>query len=96
VLRGFRDQPVSYVAINVASTQDEYVKPFVHGTRYTFTPLKEDGKQQEQDYHVRGEPTNFLIDQTGRIVYSGFRADDPKGERGLQLMIQSLLDRKSD
>jgi len=95
VLRGFRGQPVNYVAINVEADQDVYVKPFVHGTRYTFTPLKEDGKQQEQDYHVRGEPTNFLIDQTGRIVYSNFRADDPEGERGLQLMIQSLLDHQT-
>ena len=95
VLRRFKGQSVDYVGINVLPEQDAYVKSFMKGTRYSFTPLREDGKQQETDYHVRGEPTNFLIDQTGRIVYSNFRAEDPKSERVLELMIRSLLDHKA-
>ncbi len=41
---------------------------------------------------MRGEPTNFLIDQKGRIVFSGFRISDSAGERMLSLMIESMLD----
>ncbi len=92
VLKKFRGKSVSYVGINVLPEQDAYVKPFMKGTRYSFTPLRADSKFAETVYHVRGEPTNFLIDQNGRIVYSNFRASDPATERELQLMIQSLLD----
>jgi thiol-disulfide isomerase/thioredoxin len=92
VLKKFHGQPVSYVGINVLPSQDDYVRPFMKGTRYTFTPLRADSKFAENVYHVRGEPTNFLIDKAGRIVYSNFRAHDPESERGLQIMIQSLLD----
>ncbi|HEY3779626.1 MAG TPA: redoxin family protein [Fimbriimonadaceae bacterium] len=92
VLKKFNGQPVDYVGVNVVLTQDDYVKSFIKGTRYTFTPLR--SKNTETDYKVRGEPTNFLIDQNGRIVYTDFRASDPKSERSLQLMIQSLLDHK--
>jgi thiol-disulfide isomerase/thioredoxin len=94
VLKKFRGQDVSYVGINVLPGQDEYVKPFMRGTHYSFTPLRGDSKFAETVYHVRGEPTNFLIDKDGRIVYSNFRAHDPQSERMLQLMIQSLLDRR--
>jgi hypothetical protein len=42
---------------------------------------------------VRGEPTNFLIDGQGRIVFSDFVIHDAAGERMLHLMIASMLER---
>ena len=45
---------------------------------------------------MRGEPTNFLIDQNGRIVFTSFRADDPNGgQREVELMVEALLQRSN-
>ena len=94
VMAKFQGKPVTYVGINVLQKQDPYVLPFMEGTKYTFIPLRADGKVQGPDgFKVRGCPTNFLIDQSGRIVYKDFSAVDPESEVLLQRMIESLLDR---
>ena len=92
VVGSFQGRPVAYVGINVERDQDPYVAPFMQGTRYTFTPLAESGMATTNAYHVRGEPTNFLIDQQGRIVFTDFSITNAKSERMLTLMIQSMLD----
>jgi thiol-disulfide isomerase/thioredoxin len=92
VVGSFQGRPVAYVGINVERDQDPYVAPFMQGTRYTFTPLAESGTATTNAYHVRGEPTNFLIDQQGRIVFTDFSITNAKSERMLTLMIQSMLD----
>jgi thiol-disulfide isomerase/thioredoxin/Tfp pilus assembly protein PilF len=93
VLRAFRGKKLAYVGINVTPSQDPYVVPFMHATRYSFIPLRGSDRFAHDAYGVRGEPTNFLIDQQGKIVYQGFRASDPRSEHNLRLMIESLLDR---
>jgi hypothetical protein len=66
-------------------------------TQYSFLPLKstgddtEGGDKQAKDYKVRGEPTNFVIDRTGRIVYKDFMIDNVEGESVVKNMIESLL-----
>jgi peroxiredoxin/tetratricopeptide (TPR) repeat protein len=91
VLSKFKGKNVDYIGINVDTTQDDYVTPFMKGTQYTFTPLRASNEWAATTYKVRGEPTNFLIDQQGQIVFTNFRASDPHSERSLELMISSLL-----
>jgi hypothetical protein len=83
---------VVYLAINGVRDQDEYVVPFMAGTKYSFTPLKGTEAVTGPDgYKVRGYPSNFLIDRQGRIAYSNFRADDAGSELMVRRMIESLL-----
>jgi thiol-disulfide isomerase/thioredoxin/Tfp pilus assembly protein PilF len=80
-----------YVGINVSPEQDAYVRPFMKGTQYSFTPLHGNDKFAKDAYKVRGEPTNFLIDGNGRIVFKDFMIHDAAAERMLTLMIESML-----
>ena len=97
VMQQFRQKDVVYLGINVVHDQDEYVLPFMAKTQYSFLPLKstgddtEGGDKQAKDYKVRGEPTNFVIDRTGRIVYKDFMIDNVEGESVVKNMIESLL-----
>ncbi len=92
VLRKFDKNKVAYIGINVLPEQDEYVLPFMKGTKYSFIPLRANPEWALQTYKVRGEPTNFLIDQKGKIVFANFRTDE-SNEKTLELMISSTLDR---
>jgi len=92
VVHKFKPTEIAYLGINVSPVQDQYVVPFIKGTKYSFTPLRATSEWAAQAYGVWGEPTNFLIDKKGNIVYSHFRTDD-ENERTLELMIQSLLEK---
>jgi len=90
VLDKFRDKEVAYLGINVFPEQDDYVLPFMKGTGYTFTPLRGTAEWARDVYRVTGQPTNFLIDKKGRIVFSNFRTE-ANNHRELELMIEALL-----
>ena len=97
-MQQLRQKDVVYLGINVLRDQDEYVLPFMAKTQYSFLPLKStpdakiSGKEKEtEDYEVRGEPTNFVIDPKGRIVYRDFMIDDADGESVVKHMIESVL-----
>jgi thiol-disulfide isomerase/thioredoxin len=92
VVDKFSKNDLAYIGINVTPEQDEYVLPFMKGTKFSFIPLRGNEKWAEQVYHVRGEPTNFLIDKDGKIVYSDFMITG-NNERMLELMIKSMLER---
>jgi len=96
VMQQFRQKDVVYLGINVLRDQDEYVVPFMAKTQYSFLPLKGTpdaniGGKEAADYKVRGEPTNFVIDPKGRIVYRGFTIEDSDGESVVKHMIESVL-----
>ena len=90
VVRKFKGANFEYLGINVFPTQDAYVLPFMKGTKYSFTPLRATSDWALEHFGVRGEPTNFLLDKDGNIVYANFRTDQDN-ERTLELMIRSLL-----
>lgn len=96
VIGKFQGKPVAYLGINVDRKQDDYVMSFMKGTKYSFTPLQGDGLVEKPEaFNARGCPTNFLIDQRGRIVYRDFMIHG-ENEVLLQRMIESLLERPSD
>lgn len=95
VVRKFSNKDFAYVGINGFPEQDPYVESFVKKTGFSFTPLRDDGKTTK-DYGVRGYPTNFIIDASGNIVYSGFMISTSDDERMLELIIQSVVDHNSN
>jgi len=93
VMNEYKDQQVAFIGIDVSPEQDPYVIPFMQNTKYTFIPLR--GTDETiKDYGVSGEPTNFLIDQNGKIVFTDFRIEGDN-HRTLELMINSLLHQPS-
>ena len=96
VVKKFGGTDLVYLGINGLPEQDDYVLPFMAGTKYSFTPLRgTEAVTGPTGYAVRGYPSNFLIDRTGRVVYRDFRASDAESELQLQRMIESLLERAS-
>jgi thiol-disulfide isomerase/thioredoxin len=93
VVDKFDTNRLAYLGINVLPDQDEYVLPFMKNTKFSFTPLRGTSDWAQKTYHVRGEPTNFLIDQDGKIIYSDFMIN-ANNERMLELMIYSILNKK--
>jgi thiol-disulfide isomerase/thioredoxin len=75
VIDKFKGQDVVYVGVNVLPQQDPYVLPLMQNTKYSFIPLRGTEAFAEKNYGVRGEPTNFLIDKDGKIIFKHFRID---------------------
>ena len=90
MINEFKGENVVYVGINVIPEQDTYVLPFMKNTKYSFIPLRGNSEFAAKYYGVRGEPTNFLIDKDGKIIFKHFRIDN-SNHRTLELMIASLL-----
>ncbi|MET3880751.1 redoxin domain-containing protein [Chitinophaga sp. OAE865] len=93
VLKNFKGQPVSYLGINVVRDQDEYVVPFVKSSKYSFIPLK-DVEANRKNLPARGAPTNYLIDQDGKIIFKNFMIQNHDAELMLEDMIRLLLEKQ--
>ena len=92
VVNKFDKTQLAYLGINVLPNQDAYVLPFMKNTKFSFTPLRGSSEWAEKTYHVRGEPTNFLIDQNGKVIYTDFMING-NNERMLELMIRSIINK---
>lgn len=90
VMKKFKRHDVAYVGINVTPEQDAFVLPAIKSNRWSFTPLRGTEAFAAEHFNVHGEPTNFLIDKNGKIVFKNFRIDQ-YNQRTLELMISALL-----
>jgi hypothetical protein len=81
-------EQLSYIGVNIYRIQDEFVLPFVQGTKYTFNPVGSSGVVVK-DYNIPHIPYNILIDKSGKIAYDDFTVD-AGNEKMLELMIRSL------
>ncbi|WP_262502372.1 TlpA family protein disulfide reductase [Pedobacter steynii] len=91
VVRKFKGQALSYVGINIVSSQNDYVIPFMKSSGYSFTPLEDVKGRDKGNMDNRGAaPVNFLLDREGRVIFSDFRTDGDN-EDELELMISTLL-----
>jgi thiol-disulfide isomerase/thioredoxin len=97
VLKKFDRRDVVYLGLNGITGQDKLVLPFLRSTGYSFIPLRDSTSGKGGTLAAKGYPTNFIIDQDGRIIFSDFRIDT-SNEDMLELMIGDLLDadKKSD
>lgn len=88
-IKTFGKDKLAYAGVNILREQDDFVLPFMQGTKYSFTPLGA-SEAIKKDYKIRVAPTNLIIDQEGKIAYSNFMVD-ANNEVMLKLMIESLL-----
>ncbi len=89
VVHKFGRDKVAYVAINVDPEQNPWVIPFVTKNKYSFVPLL-DEPAKRGNLITRGQPTNYLLDKNGNIVFSNFRTDS-NTEDMLERMIRELI-----
>ncbi|RYY06414.1 MAG: redoxin domain-containing protein, partial [Sphingobacteriaceae bacterium] len=91
VLKKFNQKEIAYLALNVEPFQDKAVLPLIKANGYSFTALRDDRKRIKGNLDDKDtEPTNFLIDQKGRIIFSRFRIE-AENEKTLELMIKETL-----
>lgn len=90
VMKKMASREVAYLGLNVFPSQNEYVLPFLKQSGYSFTPLRDDLKRGKGTLDAQGFPTNYLLDQKGRIVFSNFRID-AENEKTLERMIRETL-----
>ncbi|HEX7917622.1 hypothetical protein [Rudaea sp.] len=64
-------------------------------TKYGFTPLKGEEAVTKAYNEIGFAPYNLLLDRNGRIIYSGFMAQDADAGQVVRRMIGSLLAKKT-
>jgi thiol-disulfide isomerase/thioredoxin len=92
VIDSFKGDSVVYIGINVLPSQDGYVLPLMENKKYSFIPLRGSTSFALEKYGVTGQPSNFVIDQNGMIVFKDFRING-QNRRTLELMVSSLLEK---
>ncbi|RYY07136.1 MAG: TlpA family protein disulfide reductase [Sphingobacteriaceae bacterium] len=90
VLKRFNKNDIAYLGLNDLPSQNDAVLPLLKKNGYSFTPLRDDKKRMKGNLSASSYPTNYLIDQKGRIVFSNFRID-ADNEKTLELMIKETL-----
>ena len=87
----FRSRPFTVLAINTHPKENFKVKGFIAGNGYQFHALETPTDDwAEKHYKVVGTPSNFLIDETGKIVAEP-RLYDQETEDRLGQLITELL-----
>jgi thiol-disulfide isomerase/thioredoxin len=90
VMKKFDRQQVAYLGVNGFPEQDGNVLKVMANDKLTFTPLHGSQFMAQNLYNFNGYPSNYLIDQQGRIIYSNFQINKDS-EGTLELMINELL-----
>ena len=96
VLDKYKDKGFQIVAVNVQPEEDDFVLPLLKGFRLGFIPLRGTEEFATDSYHVRGEPTNFLIGADGKMYFGPLRPiQGPDAQRTLELQVIALLQEQS-
>lgn len=91
IVERFHDQPFTVLAINTHPQEGFKVKDFLEGNGYRFRALQTPTEDwAEKNYKVVGTPSNFLLDERGRIVAEPRLYDHETEERLGQLIIELL------
>lgn len=80
------------LAIDVTS-DDEGAKKFLSAKGITFRSLRSDWQTASKLYGVNGTPANFIIDQSGRILFAHNGYDGPEGIALMGYQIDAALGR---
>lgn len=92
VLDKYKDQGFEIVAVNVQPEENDFVLPILKGFQLGFIPLEGSEDFAEDVYHVRGEPTNFLIGADGKQYFGPLEPiSSPEAQRTLELQVRTLL-----
>jgi thiol-disulfide isomerase/thioredoxin len=93
VIKKVNNKNLVYLGLNVEPLQDRQVLPMMQTNNYTFIPLHDSWARPKGTLAAPFAPSNYLIDQQGRILFSDFTIST-ENERSLELMITELLNRK--
>jgi thiol-disulfide isomerase/thioredoxin len=93
VLRKFKSDQFVMLAINVHPEEDAFVLPYLKGNKFDFIPLRGSAEFAAKEYNAIGMPTNFLIDQQGRIIFKPGVVRGEDGEETLELQVKMLIER---
>ncbi len=85
----FRDQGLAVLAVNMQESPKQVVR-FMKDFRLTFPALLDADLKVTELYRVRGLPTTYLIDRTGRVVGQAVGARDWASPDG-KALIRALL-----
>jgi len=92
VLDKFKSQGFEILAVNVQPEEDDLVLPLIKGFQLGFLPLKGTEEFASSVYHVRGEPTNFLIGADGKLYFGPLDpVTSPEAQHTLELQVLALL-----
>jgi tetratricopeptide (TPR) repeat protein/thiol-disulfide isomerase/thioredoxin len=83
------------VSPSVHPAEDALVLPYMTGMHWGFIPVHSTGEYAEKAYGARGFPSNYLIDQEGRILYKPGVIRGGEAQRGLEIQIETLLQHSS-
>jgi hypothetical protein len=89
----FKQRDFAVLAVNLSSTQREFVVPLLKAMKCDFVPLEGTWEWAEKTYGVTGTPANLLIDANGRIVFRPVVHDEAT-RLILERQIEALLDRQ--
>ena len=93
MLDKFKQRDFTILAVNLSSTQREFVMPLLKAMRCEFVPLEGTWEWAEKTYGVGGTPANLLIDGDGRIVFRPVVHDDAT-RLILERQVEALLNRQ--
>jgi len=85
----YAGKPFTVVAVNVSSSQDDRVLPFLRENRYSFTPVRVN-MDIARAYEVGGVPSEFVIDKNGRLV-AEIRLNSDRRQRAFETLLDTLL-----
>lgn len=89
VHKEFSDQGLAILAVNIQESPKQVAR-FMRDFRLSFPALLDADGTVSQRYQVRGLPTTYLIDRTGRVVGQAVGAREWAGPEG-KALIRSLL-----
>lgn len=83
---------LAYLGVNIVKTQKQYVAQTINFFNFSFLPLEYDIHSDPGNLNFFGAPTNYLIDEHGRILFSNFRIYEDTNPESLELMIKEMND----
>jgi thiol-disulfide isomerase/thioredoxin len=92
ILDKYKSKGFVIISPSVMPTQDALVLPYMNGMHFGFIPVHSDEKWAEKSYGARGYPSNYLIDQQGRIVYKPGVIRGADAQRTMELQIEAVLE----
>jgi tetratricopeptide (TPR) repeat protein/peroxiredoxin len=92
ILTKYQSKGLVIISPNVMPAQDALVLPYMNGMHFDFIPVHGSEEWAGTAYGARGYPSNYLIDQQGRIVYKPRVIRDADARRTLELQIDAVLE----
>jgi thiol-disulfide isomerase/thioredoxin len=92
ILTKYQSRGLVIISPNVMPAQDALVLPYMTRMHFGFIPMHSTEEWAGKAYGARGYPSNYLIDQQGRIVYRPGVIRGADAQRTMELQIEVVLE----